>query len=131
MYAYLRQIHVGGRAALWGGVAFMSAPTFLAFPLAGHYAKMGVIALFPWIIWALERALAQMRLIYWAAVGVLIGACIYSHPPMTYFALLGLGVYFLFKLYQMRRGQALVRRFIHFIGAVCWGWRWGLRGLFR
>ena len=130
MYAYLRQIHVGGRAALWGGVAFMSAPTFLAFPLAGHYAKMGVIALFPWIIWALERALAQRRLIYWAAVGVLIGACIYSHPPMTYFALLGLGVYFLFKLYQMRRDQALVRRFIHFIGAVVLGLALGAEGAF-
>ena len=130
MYAYLRQIHVGGRAALWGGVAFMSAPTFLAFPLAGHYAKMGVIALFPWIIWALEKALAQRRLIYWAAVGVLIGACIYSHPPMTYFALLGLGVYFLFKLYQMRRDQALVRRFIHFVGAVVLGLALGAEGAF-
>ena len=130
MYAYLRQIHVGGRAALWGGVAFMSAPTFLAFPLAGHYAKMGVIALFPWIIWALERALAHGRLIYWAALGALIGACIYSHPPMTYFALLGLGVYFLFKLYQMRRDQALVRRFIHFIGAVVLGLALGAEGAF-
>ncbi len=130
MYAYLRQIHVGGRAALWGGVAFMSAPTFLAFPLAGHYAKMGVIALFPWIIWALEKALAQRRLIYWAAVGVLIGACIYSHPPMTYFALLGLGVYFLFKLYQMRRDQGLVRRSIHFIGAVVLGLALGAEGAF-
>ena len=131
MYAYLRQIHVGGRAALWGGVAFMSAPTFLAFPLAGHYAKMGVIALFPWIIWALERALAQGRLIYWAAVGVLIGACIYSHPPMTYFALLGLGVYFLFKLYQMRREwAALVRRLAHFIGAVVLGLALGAEGAF-
>ena len=130
MYAYLRQIQVGGRAALWGGVAFMSAPTFLAFPLAGHYAKMGVIALFPWIIWALEKVLAQGRLIYWAAVGVLIGACIYSHPPMTYFALLGLGVYFLFKLYQLRREGALVRRFIHFIGAVVLGLALGAEGAF-
>ena len=66
----------------------------------------------------MERALAQGRLIYWAGVGVLIGACIYSHPPMTYFALLGLGVYFLFKLYQMRRERVVVRRVIHFIGAV-------------
>ena len=131
MYAYLRQIHVGGRAALWGGVAFMSAPTFLAFPLAGHYAKMGVIALFPWIIWALEKALAQGRLIYWAALGALIGACIYSHPPMTYFALLGLGVYFLFKLYQMRRERAaLVRRVVHFIGAVVLGLALGAEGAF-
>ncbi len=130
MYAYLRQIHVGGRAALWGGVAFMSAPTFLAFPLAGHYAKMGVIALFPWIIWALERALAQGRLVYWAAVGVLIGACVYSHPPMTYFALLGLGVYFLFKLYQMRRERAIVGRFIRFIGAVVLGLALGAEGAF-
>ena len=131
MYAYLRQIHVGGRAALWGGVAFMSAPTFLAFPLAGHYAKMGVIALFPWIIWALEKALAQGRLIYWAVLGALIGACIYSHPPMTYFALLGLGVYFLFKLYQMRRERAaLVRRVVHFIGAVVLGLALGAEGAF-
>ena len=130
MYAYLRQIHVGGRAALWGGVAFMSAPTFLAFPLAGHYAKMGVIALFPWIIWALERALASSRLIYWAALGALIGACIYSHPPMTYFALLGLGVYFLFKLYQMRRERALVRHLVHFIGAVVLGLALGAEGAF-
>ena len=130
MYAYLRQIQVGRRAALWGGVAFMSAPTFLAFPLAGHYAKMGVIALFPWIIWALEKALAQGRLVYWAAVGVLIGTCIYSHPPMTYFALLGLGVYFLFKLYQMRREGALVRRFLHFVGAVVLGLALGAEGAF-
>lgn len=130
MYAYLRQIRVGGRAALWGGVAFMSAPTFLAFPLAGHYAKMGVIALFPWIIWALERALASGRLIYWAVLGVLIGTCIYSHPPMTYFALLGLGVYFLFKLYQMRRERPLVRRLVHFIGAVALGLALGAEGAF-
>ena len=130
MYVYLRQIQVGGRAALWGGVAFMSAPTFLAFPLAGHYAKMGVIALFPWIIWALERALAQGRLVYWAGVGVLIGVCIYSHPPMTYFALLGLGVYFLFKLYQMRRERAVVRRVLHFIGAVGLGLALGAEGAF-
>ena len=130
MYAYLRQIQVGRRAALWGGVAFMSAPTFLAFPLAGHYAKMGVIALFPWIIWALEKALAQGRLVYWAAVGVLIGACIYSHPPMTYFALLGLGVYFLFKLYQLRREGAIVRRFLHFVGAVVLGLALGAEGAF-
>ena len=130
MYAYLRQIHVGGHAALWGGLAFMSAPTFLAFPLAGHYAKMGVIALFPWIIWALERALAQGRLIYWAVLGALIGACIYSHPPMTYFALLGLGVYCLFKLYQMRRERALVRRVVHFVGAVGLGLALGAEGAF-
>ena len=109
----------------------MSAPTFLAFPLAGHYAKMGVIALFPWIIWALEKALAQGRLIYWAVLGALIGACIYSHPPMTYFALLGLGVYFLFKLYQMRRERAaLVRRVVHFIGAVVLGLALGAEGAF-
>ena len=130
MYAYLRQIHVGGRAALWGGVAFMCAPTFLSFPLAGHYAKMGVIALFPWIIWALERALAQGRLVYWAAVGALIGTCIYSHPPMTYFALLGLGVYFLFKLYQVRRERAFVRRLVRFVGAVVLGLALGAEGAF-
>ena len=49
---------------------------------------------------------------------------------MTYFALLGLGVYFLFKLYQLRREGAVVRRFIHFIGAVVLGLALGAEGAF-
>ncbi len=69
MYAYLRQIDMGRRTALWVGLAYMSAPTFLAFPMAGQYAKMGVIALFPWMMLFLERVLSQV-----AQVGDLLSA---------------------------------------------------------
>ena len=38
MYLYLRGIGIGRWVAVWCGSAYMSAPTFLAFTYAGHYA---------------------------------------------------------------------------------------------
>lgn len=134
MYAYLRQIDIGRWAALWGGVAFMSAPTFLAFPMAGQYAKMGVIALFPWMCLFLERGMERGRLIHLAGLAGMIGLGFYSHPPIMFYALLGLGVYFLFKAYRIYRDQAdtqlLLRRSVFFAFAVVLGLALGAEGTF-
>ena len=103
-YAYLRVLGVGRGAATWGGVAYMSAPTFLSFPYAGHYAKMGVIALWPLMCLLLERGMRQGRPIHFAGLGILIALGIYSpHLQMLYFALWGLGFYFLYKLAVLYR----------------------------
>ena len=103
-YAYLRVLGVGRGAATWGGVAYMSAPTFLSFPYAGHYAKMGVIALWPLMCLLLERGMREGRPIHFAGLGILIALGIYSpHLQMLYFALWGLGFYFLYKLAVLYR----------------------------
>ena len=111
MYAYLRALGVGRGAAVWGGVAYMSAPTFLSFPYAGHYAKMGVIALLPLMCLLLEKGMERGRPIHFAGLGVLIALGIYSpHLQMLYFALWGLGFYFLFKLVELYRARRDMRR---------------------
>ncbi len=111
MYAYLRVLGVRPGAATWGGVAYMSAPTFLSFPYAGHYAKMGVIALWPLMCLLLEKGMERGRPIHFAGLGVLIALGIYSpHLQMLYFALWGLGFYFLFKLVVLYREGRDLRR---------------------
>ena len=111
MYSYLRALGVGRGAATWGGVAYMSAPTFLSFPYAGHYAKMGVIALWPLMCLLLEKGMKGGGPIHFAGLGILIALGIYSpHLQMLYFALWGLGFYFIFKLVELYREGRDLRR---------------------
>jgi hypothetical protein len=101
MFCFIRGLGLGRWSAIWAGVAYMSAPTFLAFTFAGHYAKMGVIALFPWMVLMLLHAMERRRLVHAALLGGLIGLGIYSpHPQMLYHALLGLGLFFLYFVGQ-------------------------------
>ncbi len=113
MFLYLRRIRVHRWAALWGGLAFLSAPTFLSFPEAGHYAKMTVIALFPFLCLCVERGMdgGRQALGSWAALAVLIALGVFSpHLQMLQYALLGTGFYFLYKLVHLRlRGMTFPR----------------------
>ena len=105
MFLYLRQIGVDRRAALWGGLAFLSAPTFLSFPFAGHYAKMSVIALFPFLCLCVERGMDGGRRApgSWAALAALIALGVFTpHLQMLQYALLGTGFYFIYKLVHLR-----------------------------
>ena len=134
IYAYLRVLRVGRGAAAWAGVAYMSAPTFLSFPYAGHYAKMGVIALFPLMCLLLEKGMRDGRPIHFAGLGVLIALGIYSpHLQMLYFALWGLGFYFLYKLAGLYRDGPDLRRLAGRAGlfalAVALGLGLGAEGL--
>ncbi|NKB69940.1 MAG: hypothetical protein GKR89_22940 [Candidatus Latescibacteria bacterium] len=135
MYGYMRQVGVSRGPALWSGVAYMSAPTFLSFPFAGHYAKMAIIALFPLMCLLVERGMERPRLLYAAGLGVLIALGIYApHPQMLYHALWGLGFYFLFKLVvSWRRGGApkqLLAKTGFFSLAVALGLGLGAEGLY-
>ena len=134
IYAYLRALGVGRGASAWAGVAYMSAPTFLSFPYAGHYAKMGVIALFPLMCLLLEKGMREGRPIHFAGLGILIALGIYSpHLQMLYFALWGLGFYFLYKLAGLYREGPDLRRLAGRAGlfalAVALGLGLGAEGL--
>ncbi|MGB0605097.1 MAG: hypothetical protein ACPGRY_09090, partial [Candidatus Latescibacterota bacterium] len=135
MYVFLRQIGIMRWAALWGGIAYMSAPTLMAFTFAGQYAKMGVIALYPWMWYFLDRGLRERRLIHFAALAVAIAWGIYSpHPKMLYYALCGTGLFFLFRTYQWyqtERDWGLCgRRTGFFVFAVVLGLGLGAEGTF-
>ena len=135
MCLYLRQLGINRQAALWAGVAYMSAPTFLAFPYAGHYSKMAVIALFPLMGLMIERGMDEGRPLYFAGLALLVAAGIYSpHLQMLYYALWGAGFYLLFKLYQLHRvgtpRPVLAQRTGLFALAVVLGLGVGAEGLF-
>ncbi len=137
MFLYLRRIGVHRWAALWGGLAFLSAPTFLSFPYAGQYAKMSVIALFPFLCLCVERGMdgGRQALGSWAALAVLIALGVFTpHLQMLQYALLGTGFYFLYKLVHLRlRGMTFPRlgeRAVLFTLAAALGLGLGAEGVY-
>jgi len=134
MYTFLRALRLSRWVSLWAGVAYMSAPTFLSFPYAGHYAKMAVIALLPFMFWLLELGMTRGRPRHFAGLAVLIGLGIYSpHLQMIYYALWGLGFYFLYKLIASYRKERDLRTILGRTGlftvAVVLGLGLGAEGL--
>jgi hypothetical protein len=133
-YLFLRTIRAKRLPAIWGGIAFMSAPTFLSFTLAGHHAKMMVIALFPFMCWALVRGMREGKIGFFLLLATLIGLGIYTpHLQLLYYALWGLGVLFLFQLYDLfkeglQRPLLAIRTGL-FAGAVLLGLGLGSEGL--
>ena len=135
MYLYMRALGIGSWPALWAAAAFMSAPTFLSFTFAGHYAKMTVIALLPWMYLCLERGMKQGKTGYFLGLAVLIALGVYSpHLQMLQYALLVVGLYFLFHLFQLYRAgcgrQLLLARTGLFALGVALGLGVGSEGLF-
>jgi hypothetical protein len=115
MYVLLRVLRLGRRAAFFGGVAYMVAPYFLSLTYAGHDGKMFVTALFPLCVAGLEMMLRRLTYIWGVIFGVLLGLLfLTTHPQMTYFAIWGLTIYFLFSLprlvsaRRLRKGLVLV-----------------------
>ena len=134
MYLCTRSFGLHPLAALIAGAAYASAPAFLTFSQAGHYAKMTVIGLFPLMYWALNRGMDTRRIIYFLILGGTVGIAIYSpHLQMAYFALWALGLLFLYKLIRgLSRTQntktALYQTLLS-AGAICLGLAIGAEGV--
>ena len=110
MFLFLRHIKIKYLVALWGGVAYMSAPTLMGFTYAGQYAKMGVIALYPLMWLLLDRGLRNRRVLDFVGLAVLIGCGLYSpHPKMLYYALCGIGLYFVWRTWRLYKDERCLR----------------------
>jgi len=122
-------------AALVAGVAYASAPTFLSFPRAGHFAKMSVISLLPLMYWALYRGMDTKKIIYFLILGGTVGISIYTpHLQMVYFALWALGLLYLYKVVQHylkdKNINGALYRSLLAAGAICLGLAIGAEGVF-
>ena len=133
MYLCTRSFGLHPLAALIAGAAYASAPAFLSFSHAGHYAKMTVIGLFPLMYWALNRGMDTRRIIYFLILGGTVGIAIYSpHLQMAYFALWGLGLLFLYKFLwgiRTRNTKTAVYQTLLSAGAICLGLAIGAEGV--
>ncbi|MCY3680051.1 MAG: YfhO family protein [Gemmatimonadetes bacterium] len=134
MYLCTRSFGLHPLAALIAGAAYASAPAFLTFTHAGHYAKMTVIGLFPLMYWALNRGMDTRRIIYFLILGGTVGIAIYSpHLQMAYFALWALGLLFLYKLIRglsrTRNTKTALYQTLLSAGAICLGLAIGAEGV--
>ena len=133
MYLCTRSFGLHPLAALIAGAAYASAPAFLSFSQAGHYAKMTVIGLFPLMYWALNRGMDTRRIIYFLILGGTVGIAIYSpHLQMAYFALWALGLLFLYKLLWNlidRNIKIVFYQTLLSAGAICLGLAIGAEGV--
>ena len=134
MYLCARSFGLHPLAALIAGAAYASAPAFLSFSHAGHYAKMTVIGLFPLMYWALNRGMDTRRIIYFLILGGTVGIAIYSpHLQMAYFALWALGLLFLYKLlwdlFRTRNTKIALYQTLLSAGAICLGLAIGAEGV--
>ncbi len=134
MYLCARSFGLHPLAALIAGAAYASAPAFLTFSQAGHYAKMTVIGLFPLMYWALNRGMDTRRIIYFLILGGTVGIAIYSpHLQMAYFALWALGLLFLYKLlwglFRTRNTKTALYQTLLSAGAICLGLAIGAEGV--
>ena len=134
MYLCARSFGLHPLAALIAGAAYASAPAFLSFSQAGHYAKMTVIGLFPLMYWALNRGMDTRRIIYFLILGGTVGIAIYSpHLQMAYFALWALGLLFLYKLlwdlFRTRNTKTALYQTLLSAGAICLGLAIGAEGV--
>ena len=133
MYLCTRSFGLHPLAALIAGAAYASAPAFLTFTHAGHFAKMTVIGLFPLMYWALNRGMDTRRIIYFLILGGTVGIAIYSpHLQMAYFALWALGLLFLYKLIRGLSRNATKTALYQTLlsaGAICLGLAIGAEGV--
>ena len=133
MYLCARSFGLHPLAALIAGAAYASAPAFLTFSHAGHFAKMTVIGLFPLMYWALNRGMDTRRIIYFLILGGTVGIAIYSpHLQMAYFALWALGLLFLYKLIRnltARNTKIALYQTLLSAGAICLGLAIGAEGV--
>ena len=134
MFLCARSFGLHPLAALIAGAAYASAPAFLSFSQAGHYAKMTVIGLFPLMYWALNRGMDTRRIIYFLILGGTVGIAIYSpHLQMAYFALWALGLLFLYRLlwdlFRTRNTKTALYQTLLSAGAICLGLAIGAEGV--
>lgn len=122
MYTLLRVLGLRRRSAFAGGLSYMVAPYFLSLTYAGHDGKMFVTALFPLCAAGLELLLRHAKYIYAVGFGGLLGLLfLTSHPQMTYFAIWGLTIYFLFGVRKLLAAKRLKKGLVYLAVALLVG----------
>jgi hypothetical protein len=104
MFLFLRAIGRSDTAAFLGGILYMFTPCLVSLIYPGHDGKIYVTALTPLAFLALYRAVMSRRLVAFLGFGLAYAAMILTaHVQMAYYAAWGLGLYFVFLLWDQCR----------------------------
>lgn len=106
--------------SLIGALAYMFSANLVSWVYAGHDGRMYVTSLLPLSFLFLEKSLSSRKLLYFILFGGTIGLLILAnHPQLAYFAMWGLGLYFLFNLIWDYKDHKKISRLIKPL--VCFG----------
>ena len=99
MFVFLRGININKSISILLAVGYQLSPHFMSFTHAGHFSKMGVIAVLPLLFHFLKKGLDTGKIKYFLWFGFFIGIDIFfAHLQMVHFSLLVTGFYFVFRL---------------------------------
>ncbi len=114
MFYFLRGLNLRSEVSFLGGLLYMFSPCLISLVYPGHDGKMFVMALFPLAFLVLHRACRSGRLIHFLLFSLAFALLILSaHMQMAYFACWGLGLFFLFQLWNVyRKGNRKILKII-------------------
>ncbi len=114
MFYFLRGLSLRSEISFLGGLLYMFSPCMVSLVYPGHEGKMYVMALTPLAFLILHRACKSGRLFHFLLFSLAFALLILSaHMQMAYFACWGLGLFFLFQLWNSyRKGNRKIFKYI-------------------
>ena len=102
-YHCSRSFRITRFSSLFFGLSYMFSSNLVSLVYGGHDGKMFVITLFPLAMYLLNRGFDSRKVFHFVLFGASVGLMILTaHLQVAYFALWGIGLYFLYRLYGMR-----------------------------
>jgi hypothetical protein len=124
MFYFLRGLNLRREISFLGGLLYMFSPCLVSLVYPGHDGKMYVYALLPLAFMLLHKAGKTGRLLYFLLFGLSFALLVFTaHMQMTYFAAWGLGLYFLYLLWNVRKeGKTKMVKYVaYFVVAIALG----------
>lgn len=105
MSGWVRSLGVSRPAALVAAVGYMLSPYLVSLVHPGHDGKLFVTALAPLLFWAVERHFARPGAGTFAGIGLVVAMVLLTtHFQMAYFLFGAVGLYAVFRAFQVGRG---------------------------
>jgi len=103
-YHYLKALGISKYAAAFGAIAYQFAGNLASAPMAGHLGRASSIALFPFMLYFIHKALETKKLSYFMIFSLITALAFYEgHFQLTYYALLTIAGYVIYYLIANRK----------------------------
>jgi hypothetical protein len=124
MFFFLKDLNLRSEVSFLGGLLYMFSPCLVSLVYPGHDGKMYVMALLPLAFLALHRACRSGRFFHFLLFSLTFALLIFTaHMQMAYFASWGLGLFFLFQIWDIHRkgNRKILKYILYFVISILLG----------
>ncbi|MFQ6104895.1 MAG: hypothetical protein ACE5OP_11490 [Candidatus Glassbacteria bacterium] len=102
-YHCAKSFGISRLSSMFVALSYMFSANLVSLVYGGHGGKIYVITIFPLSMYLLNRGFDSRKTFHFILFGASIGLMVLTaHIQMAYFALWGIGLYFLYRLYGIR-----------------------------